>query len=570
MSRLPSIGVGPLAAVPNRPAEPEAHEDDALNAIVRLVTGGPWFDFACVRPAFLRRRVERRMGHHPAGSMSAYLTLLHRDPVEVDALRTDLLASGVWFFRDTRPWEFITQQIIPTLIDHAGRSRPVRVWVPFCGAGAEAYTLAMVILEQASAAGQDVPLQLFASDVDDRSLEQARAGSFPWITSGVGAARLERFFIHDRHGYRVNKELRGSVVFARHDLFSDFPFSHIDLICCRYVFMHLRPSARVMATRRLAQALDDGGYLVLAPVEHLDDAAGPFEAVSKRYSVYRRMVRSSRTPIIHPVPSNVGRTGEPVPSMTPREPPSPDGLADEDGRFAELLRLVTMGNLAASLAHELSQPVAAVANLLAACSVHVRRGATKAELLDLLRQASSQSDRAGSLIAHVARLLRSDERRIQRYELRDLITTGVDLLRPTLRRHDIELRLTLGRLPMHGDVCRIEIEQVVVNLLQNAVDAILENPGDRRWVRVEASQAPDGLTTVIVADSGRGIQADAGDRIFEPFFTTKRGGLGMGLAICRSIVAAHGGRLWADRTADATLMCFTLPFAPRERSAANT
>jgi chemotaxis methyl-accepting protein methylase/two-component sensor histidine kinase len=567
MSLLPSIGVAP--PVPVRPGEPADPHDDALDAVVRLVTAGPWFDFAGVRPAFLRRRVERRMAQHPAGSMSEYLTLLQRDLGELEALRTDLLASGSWFFRDPRAWEFIAQQILPAIIGRAGPSRPIRVWVPFCGAGAEAYTLAMLILEQAGAAGHDVPVQLFASDVDERSLELARAGRFPWVTSVVGDARLERFFVAARHAHRVSTKLRNLVVFARHDLFTDLPFSHMDLICCRYVFMHLRPTARVTGTRRLAEALDDGGYLVLAPVEHLDDAAGSFEAVSKQCSVYRRLARQGRTPITRTPGSNITRADEAMPSMTRRAPAPPDTIDDEAGRFAELLRLVTMGNLAASLAHDLSQPVAAIANLLEACAIRVRRGATKAELLDLLRQASSQSDRAGSLIAHVARLLHSGERRVERCELRDPVMTGIELLRPTLRRHDIELRVALGRLPLHGDVCRIEIEQVVVNLLQNAVDAILANPGGRRRIRVEASPTPDGHTTVIVADSGSGIRADAGDRIFEPFFTTKPDGLGMGLAICRSIVAAHGGRLWTERTTEATLLYFTLPFTQHQRSAAS-
>jgi C4-dicarboxylate-specific signal transduction histidine kinase len=256
--------------------------------------------------------------------------------------------------------------------------------------------------------------------------------------------------------------------------------------------------------------------------------------------------------------------------MTRHAPPSPDAPAkDGDSRFAELLRLVTMGNLAASLAHELSQPLSAVANLLEACAARVRDGATKAELLDLLRQASVQSHRAGSLVAHVTRLLHSGERRVQSCEVRDLVMTAVELLRPTLRRHDILLRLALGPVPIHGDVCRIEIEQVVVNLLQNAVDAILEDPGRRRRIQVEVLPTPDGQTTVRVADSGGGIRADVADRMFEPFFTTKPGGLGMGLAICRSIVAAHGGRLWAEQTADATLMCFTLPFSQHEQSAAS-
>lgn len=566
MSLLPSTGEGPPAVVP---VQPETLADSPLSAIVRLVTSGSWFDFACVRAAFVQRHVERRMRQHLDGSMSEYLALLRRDPTELEALRADILASGRWFFRDARVWDFVAQQVIPAIMAHPDRSRPIRVWVPFCGRGAEAYTVAMLIHEQASRVGRRV--QLFASDEDDRSLDLARAGSFPSIVSVIGAARLRRFFIASKHGYRVSKALRESVVFARHDLFSDPPFSHIDLVCCRYVFMHLRPTARLIATRVLAQALDDDGYLILAPVETLTDAAGRFENVSRPCAVFRRIARSGRTAMAQPSPSTVGRAAEALPSTALHRPPSPGDLAaSEDGRLAQVLRLVTMGNLSASLAHELSQPLGAIANLLAACASRARGGAPTSELLDLLRQASAQSQRAGSLVAHVTRLLHGGERRVERCDLRDLLMAGVQLLRPTLRRHGIALRLVLGKLPLEGDVCRIEIEQVGVNLLQNAVDAILLHPGHRGRIRMEASTSGR-HATIIVADSGRGVCAEAGDRIFEPFFTTKASGLGMGLAICRAIVTAHGGRLWTERTADATLMCFTLPLAaPEARMASVT
>jgi chemotaxis methyl-accepting protein methylase/nitrogen-specific signal transduction histidine kinase len=562
MSLLSSAGVGPAAPDRVGLGQAEAPDEDGLDAVLDLVTGGPWFDFTCVRPEVLRRRVRRRMHQHPAGSMSEYLAMLQQHPGEVEALRAGLLAGGAWLFRDPGAWEFIAGQVLPAIVGDAGPSRPVRAWIPFCGTGAEAYSLAMLILEQV--ADHDGSVQLFASDVDDRSLELARVGRFAWMPTEVGEARLDRFFVRARHGYRVSTHLRRSVVFARHDLFTDVPFSHMDLICCRYVFMHLRPAARAVATKLLSQALDDGGYLILGAGERLENADGLFEAVSTRCSVYRRLERVGRTPTVRPAVDSSLASAPEVVATTRRAPAA--RTTDEDGRTAQLLRLVTMGNLAVSLAHELSQPLSAIANLLAACAARVEAGAARKELVELLREADAQSHRAGGLIAHVTRLLHTGERRLQSCDLRDLVTTGAELLRPSLRRHDIELRLALGETPLPGHVCRIEIEQVVVNLVQNAVDAIVGAQAPPRRIRVEASPTPDGHATIIVADTGGGVRDETADRMFEPFFTTKPDGLGMGLAICRSIVVAHGGRLWSDQRSGTTLMSFTLPLAHLERA----
>jgi C4-dicarboxylate-specific signal transduction histidine kinase len=320
--------------------------------------------------------------------------------------------------------------------------------------------------------------------------------------------------------------------------------------------MHLRPAAQRVVTEALAQALDDGGYLVLSPIEHPDREVGAFEAVSRPWGVYRRVARPPRVVRYHARPTSVNAAVA-IPSPTG---PSQEGLESGDGdRVAQLLRLVTTGNLATSLAHDLSQPLGAIANLLHAAAIRVQGGAPSAELLDLLRQSSTQAYRAGRLVAHVRRLLHGGDRRIRRTELRRLITSAARVMRPTLHRYGIELHLALGKVPLKSDVCRVEIEQVVVNLIQNAIDALSTVPAQRREIQVGTSLAPAGEVCIIVADNGPGFAAGTEDRLFEPFFTTKAAGLGMGLAICRVTLTNHGGRLWAERMADRTLMCFTLP-----------
>src|SRR5262249_18138874 len=174
----------------------------------------------------------------------------------------------------------------------------------------------------------------------------------------------------------------------------------------------------------------------------------------------------------------------------------PGSLATTNGdhtNVARMLRLMTMGKLAATLAHELSQPLSALANLLEACATHLRTGrATSEELLDLTNEASSQSHRAGRIVGHITRLLHDGERRVERCELRTLVRTAAELVRPTLLAQGIELQLVLDEVPLWGDLCRVEIEQVMVNLLQNSIDAIIEGGGDRREIRLETSEISTG------------------------------------------------------------------------------
>jgi len=232
----------------------------------------------------------------------------------------------------------------------------------------------------------------------------------------------------------------------------------------------------------------------------------------------------------------------------------PHGVSD----LAWILRLVDMGKLAAGLAHEVSQPLAVVANLLEALAVRLRRQTPRpGETLDLVEQAISQSDRASRIIVHIARLLRGGERLQETCDIRDVVAGAADLVRPIMRQHGIMLDLVNDQAPCLGSVCRIEIEQVVVNLLQNAIDAVLLADHRRRRIILETIHMADQHLRVSVHDSGNGISPQLADRMFEPFFTTKADGLGMGLAISRSIVEEHGGCIWVDTQSAA--VCFALP-----------
>ena len=241
-------------------------------------------------------------------------------------------------------------------------------------------------------------------------------------------------------------------------------------------------------------------------------------------------------------------------------------VRQRQAELAHALRISTVGELASGLAHELNQPLSAIANGVEACARYVRSGKAKPDkLLTLLDDASARgvaSRRASSSIC--ATSSRRDSRSSSATDLREIARNVPRLLGREIEQEQITLRLDLHPRPLPIYADRIQIEQIIVNLMQNAIDAIREAPGDRREIQLQV-WAAKGMAEVAVRDTGTGVSAAATERMFEPFFTTKSHGLGMGLAISRSIIEAHRGRIWVKRRADGargTTIRFTLPLHP--------
>jgi two-component system sensor kinase FixL len=224
-----------------------------------------------------------------------------------------------------------------------------------------------------------------------------------------------------------------------------------------------------------------------------------------------------------------------------------DKLRRQQAELAHVLRLATIERLAAGLAHELNQPLSAIANGVEACAAYVRSGKRgPRRLLALLNGASAEALRAGEIVHHVREFVQRSGPRLEATDLCEVARNATRWLVHEMEQHRIVLRLDLAPrgLPVLAD--RIQIEQVLVNLIQNAVDAICEARKSTRQIRVRAVQRADGMAEVAVHDSGTGLSAATAERLHEPFFTTKPQGMGMGLAISRAIVEAHDGRLTID------------------------
>lgn len=243
-------------------------------------------DFSYYKRATILRRIARRMQVNDVDDLPEYLTFLRTHPGEAGALLQDLLISVTNFFRDREVFEALEKQI-PALFAGKTSNDPVRVWVPACATGEEAYSVAILLLEHARTLEVPPPLQVFACDLDEQAIAHARAGIYPEVISAdVSDERLQRFFVKERHGYRVRRELREMVLFAAHDLLKDAPFSRMDLISCRNLLIYLNRDAQKRVFETFHFALQPKGLLLLGSSEVIEEDSPLFRTVDKKHRLY--------------------------------------------------------------------------------------------------------------------------------------------------------------------------------------------------------------------------------------------------------------------------------------------
>ena len=224
-------------------------------------------------------------------------------------------------------------------------------------------------------------------------------------------------------------------------------------------------------------------------------------------------------------------------------------------------RVIIMGEMATSLAHELNQPLAVISGCAQFCQKTLRSGKGKLEkLIDPMEQISEQTDRASEIIQRIRGFIQKKEPKRTSIDVNDAIDGVADLLRSDAREHNItvEMSLALSLPPVHADA--IQIQQVILNLAHNSVEAMAATKPKHRRLTISTCESKNGEVEVTVHDWGEGILKENLNRIFEPFFTTKDTGIGMGLSLSHSIIEAHGGRLWASSEKKAgTVFQFILP-----------
>jgi two-component system CheB/CheR fusion protein len=288
--------LAPLIRPPS--ADPSIDEDDetALKRIFELVRSRTGHDFSRYKRATILRRLARRMQLNHRAGLDQYLTYLRENPEEIQSLFDDLLISVTTFFRDPAAWEALRQQVVVPLIDHVEPNEAIRIWVPGCATGEEAYTLAILFREEISRRDLHCDLVIFGSDVDQGALSTAREGAYPAsITADVSETRLARYFRAEGEHYRVSAEIRDSVVFAVHNVLRDPPFSNLHLISCRNLLIYLDRELQQQLQNVFRYGLRDDGYLYLGISETADSDL--FEPIDKQHRIFRARVRAAGPPV---------------------------------------------------------------------------------------------------------------------------------------------------------------------------------------------------------------------------------------------------------------------------------
>jgi two-component system, chemotaxis family, CheB/CheR fusion protein len=249
-------------------------------------------DFDGYKEATVARRVRRRMRELDISDARAYAERVHNDPREAGALRTSLLVGVTRFLRDEGAIAALRTAAIPLLAQRA-RTKALRLWVAGCSTGEEAYSLAILLQEALDTLPDHLGWKLFATDVDEHALERASSGEFdPVLLAQLPEALRDRYFTLRGDRYVVTKRLREKLLFSRHDVTQDPPFSHLDMVSCRNLLIYLKPDVQSRVLRLLSAALNDGGLLWLGASESLGERTDQFEALDARWRVYA--ARSNR------------------------------------------------------------------------------------------------------------------------------------------------------------------------------------------------------------------------------------------------------------------------------------
>ena len=263
--------------------------DAARQEICTLLRSQIGHDFSGYKTNTFMRRVQRRMNVTQLSTVEAYITLLQRTPEEAGALFRDLLINVTNFFRDAEAFDRLATEVIPKLFEGRGAEDTIRVWVPGCATGEEVFSIGILLREQIDRVKSVPRVQIFATDIDDRSLGVARAARYPEVLlEGVSPERRERFFIPDGGSFLVAKEIRDLCVFSPHSVIKDPPFSRMDLVSCRNLLIYFGAEVQSQVIPTFHYALRPGGYLFLGTSENIGQFDDLFTPIEKKHRIFLR------------------------------------------------------------------------------------------------------------------------------------------------------------------------------------------------------------------------------------------------------------------------------------------
>ena len=289
---------------------------DAFEQIIHLLRKSGGVDFGLYKPNTIHRRALRRMAILKYESLAEYAKHLKDHPEEVGDLYDDILINVTSFFRDPEAFEVLKTRVYPAILKDKGDNRSIRMWVPGCSTGEEAYSLAITLLEFLGDRAADFQVQLFGTDLNEKGIQKARAGVYSErIANEVSPERLRRFFVKTDEGYRVAKTIRDMCVFARQNVVNDPPFSQMDLVACRNMLIYMGPALQKKVLPILHYALRPTGFLFLGSSESVSGFPALFSSADKKYKIYAKNPIASRlhydfSHSHYPVESGVARSSQ--------------------------------------------------------------------------------------------------------------------------------------------------------------------------------------------------------------------------------------------------------------------
>jgi two-component system, chemotaxis family, CheB/CheR fusion protein len=266
--------------------QPNSKGNSELKTIFEILREKTGNDFSHYKITTIKRRLNFRMLHCRVSTLKDYLKLLGKNTEEADLLCKDLLINVTAFFREPETFKHLKTTFLPKLFKNKDQGESIRIWIPACSTGEEAYSIAMLILELQDNLSKILKIQIFATDISETSLTDARLGEYSESdVAPIAKNRLKRFFIKTGNKYRVVKELRDMCVFASHNILHDPPFSRMDFISCCNLLIYFDNAAQKKALATLNFALSDGGYLMLGKSESIGSST-QFKQINNKFKIY--------------------------------------------------------------------------------------------------------------------------------------------------------------------------------------------------------------------------------------------------------------------------------------------
>jgi len=280
------------------------NEEDLIKifAMLRTATG---VDFSTYKETTIKRRIFRRMMLCRIDKLNNYVAYLSKNPTELQILHDDFLINVTSFFRDPDSFSALQEKVFPEIVRNRKETdSPIRIWVPGCSTGEEAYSIAIALLEYLEDNINRVNIQVFATDISEPAINKARKGIYVEnIVQDVSADRLRKFFKKVEGGYQIGKQVRDICVFAKQNMTKDPPFSRLDLISCRNVLIYLGPGLQKNLIRTFHQALQPTGFLMLGTSETIGLSADLFHLVDKKNKIYAKkstLTKAASIPSLYP------------------------------------------------------------------------------------------------------------------------------------------------------------------------------------------------------------------------------------------------------------------------------